>query len=49
MSYQALQKASRTGDDDQQLPHQLVDELHLLTLRTFLSLPERRQKPGVYR
>lgn len=49
MSYQALQKASGTGDDDQQLPHQLVNELHLLALRTLLSLLERRQKPGVYR
>lgn len=38
MSYQALQKSSRAGDDDQQFPHQLVNELHFLALRTLLSL-----------
>lgn len=37
-AYQALQEASRPGDYDEDLPHQLYDDSYLLAFRSLISL-----------
>lgn len=40
-TYQAFQQPSRSGDDDEDLLHQLSDEVHLLALGPFCGLTRK--------
>jgi hypothetical protein len=44
VTYQAFQESSRPGDDDEELLHQLFDEVHLLAVRALRGLQRERDE-----